>query len=74
MPIYEYKCLDCGSDFEKIVLSKSKLLNYQTCGSRRVEKRHSSFAVSMQTTVRNESTAGCFRCGAERPGACQQMD
>ena len=74
MPIYEYDCLDCGSNFERIVSNKSKLLSCQTCGSKKVKKRYSSFSVGINTSSRNERDTGCLRCGAEQPGMCQQID
>ncbi len=74
MPIYEYECRDCGRQFEKIVYRASSPTVCETCGSSRVEKRYSAFAVVASGSVRSEAPAGCSTCGAERPGMCQEMN
>ncbi|MBW4056760.1 MAG: zinc ribbon domain-containing protein [Proteobacteria bacterium] len=60
MPIYEYTCAKCGSNFEKLqksgVVSK---LECPTCGSMEVEKKFSTFSSAGSTS----STAGCFSGG-----------
>ena len=74
MPIYEYECRDCGRQFEKIVYRTSSLQTCEACGSSRVQKRYSAFAVVASRSVGTEAPAGCSTCGAERPGMCQQMN
>ncbi len=44
MPIYEYICLDCGSEFEELVLSSEENPDCPVCKSSNVEKKVSSFA------------------------------
>ena len=75
MPIYEYRCLECGNTFEKIVSMNTKTMKCERCRSTRVEKLHSAFAVQ---TARSQSfepaSGGCSTCGAERPGMCREMN
>jgi len=45
MPIYEYRCRDCGEQFEKLVLSsRADQVECENCGSSETEKLISSFA------------------------------
>lgn len=45
MPIYEYRCLECGEKFEKLLLSISSTPQVECprCGGRKVEKLFSLF-------------------------------
>lgn len=74
MPIYEYECGDCGCQFEKIIYRTSSSTVCDSCGSTRVEKCHSAFAVGTTTSIGSEAPSGCTTCGAERPGMCQEMN
>ncbi|MXZ34360.1 MAG: zinc ribbon domain-containing protein [Acidobacteria bacterium] len=74
MPIYEYECGDCGRQFERIVYRTSSAATCDSCGSTRVEKRYSAFAVGASDSLGSEAPSGCTTCGAERPGMCQQMN
>lgn len=75
MPIYEYRCLDCGSTFEKIVALNTKSMDCEQCRSPRVEKLFSAFAVQAGGSESFESSSGgCGTCGAPRPGMCREMD
>jgi putative FmdB family regulatory protein len=49
MPIYEYRCDDCGADFEELVRGEGALataVKCSACGSSRIERLISGFAVS----------------------------
>ena len=74
MPIYEYECGDCGRQFEQLVYQASSSAACDSCGSARVEKRYSAFAVGSSGSLESEAPSGCTTCGAERPGMCQQMN
>jgi putative FmdB family regulatory protein len=70
MPLFEYRCSECGLDFEKIVPTHTTRVVCESCGSRKVEKKLSVFAVAGGGS--DESfEGGCGTCGAERPGMCQ---
>ncbi|HEX4998386.1 MAG TPA: zinc ribbon domain-containing protein [Terriglobia bacterium] len=81
MPIFEYICQDCGHPFERIVPRHDSKTDCAKCGSKRVEKQLSVFAVAGGGSDSSESFArqmsdggGCGACGAERPGMCGMTD
>jgi putative FmdB family regulatory protein len=43
MPIYEYHCLVCNRDFEKLVLNGTAEVECTNCGSELLEKKFSLF-------------------------------
>jgi putative FmdB family regulatory protein len=72
MPLFEYRCVDCGRDFEKIVPRHDSEADCPQCSSLRVEKKLSVFAVSgTQGGDDFDAAPGCGRCGAPEPGMCQ---
>ena len=48
MPIYEYRCLECGEKFEKLVRfsTSTSEIECPECGGRKVEKHISPFSTS----------------------------
>ncbi len=44
MPIYEYRCDDCGHAFEKLVPSHRSKPDCPECGSKQLQRLYSSFA------------------------------
>ncbi|HOZ06859.1 MAG TPA: zinc ribbon domain-containing protein [candidate division Zixibacteria bacterium] len=44
MPLYEYKCLDCGKDFEELVSADQEEVPCPACGSQEASRRLSTFA------------------------------
>ncbi|MET0555752.1 MAG: zinc ribbon domain-containing protein [Vicinamibacteria bacterium] len=46
MPLYEYRCTDCGRLFEKLVRSWNEAASCPTCASATVEKQVSTFAMA----------------------------
>lgn len=64
MPIYEYVCSACGNRFDTLVFADEKVA-CESCGSKRVKKQFSPFA------VHGGPTTG--KAGAEKPfcaGGC----
>jgi putative FmdB family regulatory protein len=47
MPIYEFKCQECGEEFEKFVISASQVgqVKCPKCGSEKVVKKISACAI-----------------------------
>jgi putative FmdB family regulatory protein len=62
MPIFEYKCEDCGKRFEAIVIGSRKP-ECPSCNSKKLEQQLSSFA------VRATSNSSSTPCGAPA-GSC----
>jgi putative FmdB family regulatory protein len=63
MPIFEYKCEDCGKRFEAIVIG-SREPECPSCNSKELEQQLSTFAVKAHS-----SAATSMPCGAAS-GSC----
>jgi putative FmdB family regulatory protein len=50
MPLFEYKCLACGHQFELLILKSSPTPACTACGSESVERQLSLFAVKSEST------------------------
>ncbi len=63
MPMFEYRCGDCGTDFEELVLSRSaeSSVTCPNCGSGEVQKKISSFSGKMGGS--GESAPSAPSCG-----------
>ena len=62
MPLYEYKCTDCGHKFEELIKNTSQKINCPVCKSEKVEKAFSVFAAS--TSSGSSSSCGGGGCGS----------
>ncbi len=65
MPIYSYTCEQCGAEFDKLVLSASRLREVvcPVCGSERVERRPALFGVGAKSSGGTSTSAGCAPAG-----------
>jgi putative FmdB family regulatory protein len=72
MPIYEYKCQDCGTKFEKLVRqSDGAELTCPSCGKQRLEQEFSTFAAHSGAASHASETPMCPSGGpCATPGAC----
>lgn len=73
MPIYEFHCRKCGTDFEELTsLSGVASVVCSHCGSKRVDKLMSAFAVQGSDPMAKASAepGGCGACGAPQRGMC----
>ena len=70
MPIYEYHCDDCGTDFEKLLrrATDSEKLCCPSCGEKHLSRRLSTFAAHSGAS-RNDSPASMCP-----PGMCRTPD
>ena len=71
MPIFEYRCRECGAKFEKIQAASATDAVCKTCNSTRVERLLSAFAVG--AAIRSEASPAespCQTCGARERGLC----
>ena len=64
MPIYEYRCQECGEKFEKLVRSSSDHteLACPNCGSKQAEKLLSLFGTSGFSTTPNFTSSSSDSC------------
>lgn len=76
MPLFEYRCQDCGDHFETVVFDRRRKVTCKKCHSARVQKLVSAFAVA--GGARSEAAAlepgPCTSCGAPQRGACRLDD
>ena len=71
MPLFEFKCQDCGNTFEKIVPTADAAVSCQQCQSLKVEKLLSVFAVGTSSRpTSNFDSSPCSSCGAAQRGMC----
>lgn len=64
MPIYEYKCDDCDTLFEALVMGSASEPDSCGCGSEAIEKVYSRFAAgSSEPAYEACSTPAAERCG-----------
>ena len=66
MPIYEYHCQSCNKEFELLVRNSTKP-ECPKCGSRKLSKKMSAFAVG--GSQETETSELCGACG-RTPGSC----
>ncbi|MEF3255316.1 MAG: zinc ribbon domain-containing protein [Deferribacterales bacterium] len=59
MPIYEFKCNDCGKQFSKLVIKKEDVPQCPSCKSENVEKLFSTVAALGKTGSSFSSSGGC---------------
>ena len=65
MPIFEYRCLKCDTQFERIVLGNSSDVHCPNCKDEQVEQLFSTFAVS-GTSASNGQGQAMAACGPGR--------
>jgi len=73
MPIYEYRCQDCGARFEKLVRNQSEQpeLVCPECGRRHLTLELSVFAAPRSSPARSSPQPMCPAGGpCPTPGAC----
>ena len=70
MPIYEYSCKDCGTEFETLVRASS-VPDCPSCHSTDLEKKLSVFATAGSTPEAAPAAGPCGSCGNPGgPGSC----
>ncbi len=73
MPIYEYRCQDCGSKFEKLVRRPSDVPDVEcpSCGQKHLSQELSVFAAHAGTAPKQAAGPMCPSGGVcPTPGAC----
>ena len=76
MPLFEYRCLDCGGQFETVVFDRHRPVTCRKCHSARVEKLISVFAVAggSRTEAATLEPGPCTSCGSPQRGMCSLDD
>ena len=69
MPMFEFKCKNCGNEFEKLVRNSRSDTSCPKCKSADTEKQFSSFAVSGFSSGGHSHSGGCS-CGSCGGGNC----
>ncbi|MBD3346422.1 MAG: zinc ribbon domain-containing protein [Chitinivibrionales bacterium] len=71
MPIYEYKCRDCGKSFEELVsLSQSDGITCPSCSSKNTEKQMSVFGTVSGNSPDMPCAASCPSADSCGKGSC----
>jgi putative FmdB family regulatory protein len=72
MPIYEYRCADCATEFEELTFSAAAddTTTCRRCGSQHARRILSAFAVHGRTDAPAPEPGPCGGCGAAQRGMC----
>lgn len=72
MPIYEYKCDDCGTKFEKLVRRPSEAtdIGCPSCGQNHLKQEFSTFAALANGTSSRAEAPVCPSGMCSNPGFC----
>lgn len=66
MPVFEYRCRQCGSEFEYLMLHSSPQAECPTCHARDLEQLISLSSISSETTRQANLNAAHARAAAAR--------
>ncbi len=69
MPIYEYLCDECGTRYERVVLSRSQTITCPKCASERQTLQVSVFRTTSKSASANGSNSSAAGCGCT-PKTC----
>jgi len=71
MPIFEYICNDCNSNFELLIRSIDQDTKCPQCGSEQVTKLISTFAHNTASSFQEpSSSSGCNTCSSKNCAQC----
>jgi putative FmdB family regulatory protein len=71
MPIFEYRCQDCGTKFEKLVRrSDTAALECPSCGKQHLEQELSTFAAHANGGSKSADMPVCPSGRCSNPGMC----
>ena len=76
MPIYEYRCEKCESDFEQLIRSSrsDSAARCPSCGTTDVQRKLSLFGMASRDAAgkRTSATSGCSTCRASSCAGCRK--
>jgi putative FmdB family regulatory protein len=72
MPIYEYRCEDCGTKFEKLVRRQAEAPGVEcpSCGQQHLRQELSTFAAHAGGNARSAEMPVCPSGRCSNPGMC----
>jgi len=72
MPIYEYRCEDCGNKFEKLVRRASDVpeIECPSCGQKHLAQELSTFAAHANGGAKAAEGPACPGGRCSNPGVC----
>ncbi|MBI4596409.1 MAG: zinc ribbon domain-containing protein [Candidatus Tectomicrobia bacterium] len=72
MPIYEFKCLQCENEFEKLVYgTNNRKISCPGCSSEDVEKKFSVFGMKTSSGFTSSATgSNCGGCSSSSCASC----
>ena len=72
MPIYEYKCEDCGTKFEKLVRRSADAAEVEcpSCGEKHLKQEFSTFAAHANGAPKAAEGPACPGGMCRTPGMC----
>ena len=73
MPMYEYRCRDCGAVAEHLEQANSRRRHAcERCGSKKTEKAYSSFAARFaRESASTSSRSSCASCRRSSCASCK---
>jgi putative FmdB family regulatory protein len=73
VPLYEYLCRNCHTQFEKLVFNSQSEVVCKNCGSPDITQLLSTFAVGSGSGRSVPQEGPCSTCGAAQRGECGMM-
>jgi putative FmdB family regulatory protein len=70
MPLFEFRCTDCRTEFEELTSVGTAAVACPRCGSAEVNRLLSTFAVGTAGGAAATEPGPCGACGAPRRGMC----
>lgn len=70
MPIYEFTCENCGSEFEELVFGSSNEISCPSCGDKKVKKKVSVFGFKSGGKF-NPTKPSCGPCNLTSCSSCK---
>jgi putative FmdB family regulatory protein len=70
MPLFAYRCQECGAEFEELVYGSADAevaVRCPSCKSAKTEKQWAPFGTLRKTSAAKDAAPFCGRCGENRP-------